>query len=70
MPNNEYQHRLNSPIQEVMKKEIIKWLDTWVIYPISDSRWVSPVQCIPKKRGMTVVVNDKNEHVLLQPVIG
>uniref|UniRef100_A0A1S3XYM4 RNA-directed DNA polymerase homolog n=1 Tax=Nicotiana tabacum TaxID=4097 RepID=A0A1S3XYM4_TOBAC len=44
-------------------KEIIKWLDARVVYPISDSSWNSPVQCVPKKRGITVVANDKNELI-------
>ncbi|CAN6560269.1 unnamed protein product [Malus baccata var. baccata] len=48
---------------EVVKKEIIKLLDCGVIYPISDSRWVSPVQCVPKKFGVTVVANAENELV-------
>ena len=39
----EHQRRLNPPIQEVIKKEIIKWLDAGVIYPIVDSSWVCPV---------------------------
>ncbi|CAN6712699.1 unnamed protein product [Malus baccata var. baccata] len=48
---------------EVVKKEIIKLLDCGVIYPISDSRWVSPVQCVPKKSRVTVVANAENELV-------
>ncbi|KAL5573532.1 hypothetical protein UlMin_023129 [Ulmus minor] len=47
----EAQRRLNPIMKEVVKKEIIKWLDAGIIYPISDSSWVSPVQCVPKKRG-------------------
>ncbi|CAN6552415.1 unnamed protein product [Malus baccata var. baccata] len=50
-------------MMEVVKKEIIKLLDCGVIYPISDSRWVSPVQCVPKKSGVTVVTNAENELV-------
>ncbi|KAM0989566.1 hypothetical protein ACFX2A_013621 [Malus domestica] len=48
-------------MMEVVKKEIIKLLDCGVIYPISDSRWVSPVQVVPKKFGVTVVKNVENE---------
>ncbi|CAN6576790.1 unnamed protein product [Malus baccata var. baccata] len=62
-PTREAQRRLNPPMMEVVKKEIIKLLDCGVIYPISDSRWVSPVQCIPKKSGVTVVANAENELV-------
>ena len=50
-------------MKEVMKKEIIKWLDAGNIYPISDSSWMSPVQCVPRKGGVTVVANEKNELI-------
>ncbi|KAH9801189.1 hypothetical protein KPL71_000934 [Citrus sinensis] len=49
----EHQRKLNPIMKEVVKKEIIKWLDAGIIYPISDSSWVSPVQCVPKKGGIT-----------------
>ncbi|CAN6707265.1 unnamed protein product [Malus baccata var. baccata] len=62
-PTREAQRRLNPPMMEVVKKEIIKLLDCGVIYSISDSRWVSPVQCVPKKSGVTVVKNAENELV-------
>ncbi|CAN6579309.1 unnamed protein product [Malus baccata var. baccata] len=62
-PTREAQCRLNPPMMEVVKKEIIKLLDCGVIYPISDSRWMSPVQCVPKKSGVTVVKNAENELV-------
>ncbi|CAN6718940.1 unnamed protein product [Malus baccata var. baccata] len=62
-PTREAQRRLNPPMMEVVKNEIIKLLDCGVIYPISDSRWVSPVQCVPKKSGVTVVKNAENELV-------
>ena len=50
-------------MMEVVKKEIIKLLDYGMIYPISDSRWVSPLQVVPKKSGVTVVKNEENELV-------
>ncbi|CAN6562633.1 unnamed protein product [Malus baccata var. baccata] len=61
--SQEAQRRLNPPMMEVVKKEIIKLLDYGVIYPISDSCWVSPVQCVPKKSEVTVVTNAENELV-------
>ena len=64
----EHQRRLNPHMQEVVKKEIIKWLDAGVIYPIADSSWVCPVQCIPKKGGTIVVPNEKHELVSMRPV--
>ncbi|CAL2259865.1 unnamed protein product [Prunus armeniaca] len=62
-PTREAQCRLNPPMMEVVKNEIIKLLDCGVIYPISDSRWVSPVQVVPKKSGVTMVKNEENELV-------
>ncbi|KAM1728955.1 hypothetical protein ACFX12_019410 [Malus domestica] len=62
-PTREAQRCLNPPMMEVVKKEIIKLLDCGVIYPISDSCWVSPIQCVPKKSGVTVVENAENELV-------
>ncbi|CAN6716177.1 unnamed protein product [Malus baccata var. baccata] len=61
--SREAQRRLKPPMMEVVKKEIIKLLDCGVIYPIFDSRWVSPVQCVLKKSGVTVVTNAENELV-------
>ena len=46
-------------MQEVVQGEIIKLLDNKIIYPISDSQWVSPVQVVPKKSSFTVGENDK-----------
>ena len=48
-PSVEAQRRLNPTMKEVVKKEVLKWLDAGVIYPISDSLWASPVQVVPKK---------------------
>ncbi|CAN6552312.1 unnamed protein product [Malus baccata var. baccata] len=62
-PTREAQRRLNPPMMEVVKKEIIKLLDCGVIYPISDNRWVLPVQVVPKKSGVTVVKNTEDELV-------
>ncbi|XP_049344711.1 uncharacterized protein LOC125809113 [Solanum verrucosum] len=64
----EHQRRLNPPMQEVVKKEIIKWLDAGVIYPIADTKWVSSVQCVSKKGGIIVVPNAKGGLVPTRPV--
>nr|GEV01775.1 reverse transcriptase domain-containing protein [Tanacetum cinerariifolium] len=64
------QIRFNPKIHEVIKKEVIKLLDAGMIYPISDSPWVSPVPCVPKKGGMTVVANEKNELIPTRLVTG
>ncbi|GJT32886.1 DNA-directed DNA polymerase [Tanacetum coccineum] len=57
------QRRLNSKVHDVMKNEIVKLLDSMLIYSISDSSWVSPIHVVPKKGGMTVVLNDNNELI-------
>uniref|UniRef100_A0A1S3YYN4 RNA-directed DNA polymerase n=1 Tax=Nicotiana tabacum TaxID=4097 RepID=A0A1S3YYN4_TOBAC len=69
-PSREHQRGLNPNMKEVVKKEVIKWLDAGIIFPISDSSWVSPVQCVPKKGGMTVVKNDNNELISTRTVTG
>ncbi|GJY04700.1 reverse transcriptase domain-containing protein [Tanacetum coccineum] len=67
-PAVQHQRRVNLKIHEVIKKEVIKLLDVGLIYPISDSLWVSPVHCVSKKGRMTVVKNKDNELILTQLV--
>ena len=62
-PIIEAQRRLNRTMKEVVCKEVLKWLDVGVIYLISYSSWVSPVQVVPKKDGMAVIKNEKNELI-------
>ncbi|XP_057417391.1 uncharacterized protein LOC130711664 [Lotus japonicus] len=62
-PVRQPQRRLNPVILDVVKKEITKLLQAGIIYPISDSPWVSPVQVVPKKTGLTVVKNERNELI-------
>ncbi|XP_075504616.1 uncharacterized protein LOC142542054 [Primulina tabacum] len=64
------QRRLNPKMQEVVKAETIKPLDACIIYPISDSAWVSPIQCVPKKSRITVITNEKNELIPTRTVTG
>ncbi|XP_055961800.1 uncharacterized protein LOC126681357 [Mercurialis annua] len=64
------QRRLNPNMKEVVHKEIVKLLDAGIIYPISDSEWVSPIQCVPKKGGMTMVENEKGEQISTRTVTG
>nr|GEW82419.1 reverse transcriptase domain-containing protein [Tanacetum cinerariifolium] len=61
---------VNPKIHEVIKKEVLKLLDARLIYPISDSPWVSPVHCVPKKGGFTVVENEENELIPTRLVTG
>ncbi|GKC00623.1 hypothetical protein Tco_0986759 [Tanacetum coccineum] len=69
-PAVQHQRRVNPKIYEVIKKEVIKLLDAGLIYPISDSPWVSPVHCVPKKGGFTVVENEENELIPTRLVTG
>ncbi|KAK8670108.1 hypothetical protein V6N13_104869 [Hibiscus sabdariffa] len=69
-PTVDAQRRLNQAMKDVVRKEILKWLDAGIIYPISDSEWVSPVQCVPKKGGVTVITNEKNELIPSRTVTG
>ncbi|RDY05406.1 hypothetical protein CR513_10775, partial [Mucuna pruriens] len=62
-PIRQQQRRLNPTILDVVKKEVTKLLAAGIIYPISDSQWVSPVQVVPKKSGMTVMKNQQDELV-------
>ena len=62
-PSGEPQRRLNNAMREVMKKEVLKLFHARIIYHIPHSDWVSPVQVVPKKGGMTIVENNKNELI-------
>nr|GEU47059.1 reverse transcriptase domain-containing protein [Tanacetum cinerariifolium] len=62
-PAVQHQRRVNPKIHNVIKQEVIKLLEARLIYPISDSPWVSPVHCVPKKGGFTVVENEDNELI-------
>jgi hypothetical protein len=62
-PSREPQRRLNPAMQEVVRAEVIKLLDAGIIYPISNSKWVSPIHVVPKRAGLTVVKNQDNELV-------
>ena len=57
------QRRLNPHLQEVVRTEVLKLLQAGIIYPISDSPWVSPTQVVPKKSGITMVQNEKGEKI-------
>ena len=57
------QRRLNPHMQEVVRIEVLKLLQAGIIYPISDSTWVSLTQVVPKKSGVTTVQNAKGEEM-------
>ena len=66
----EHQRRLNPVMKEVVKKEVLTWLNAGFIYAISDSPWVSPVHVVPKKGGFIVMRNERNELIPTITVIG
>ena len=57
-------------MKEVVRKEILKLLEACIIYHVADSQWVSPVHCVPKKGGITVVPNDKDELIPQRIIAG
>ena len=57
-------------MREVVKKEVLKLLHAGIIYPVRHSEWVSLVQVMPKKEGMTVVRNERNELISQRTVTG
>jgi len=69
-PSREPQRRLNHAMREVVKKEVLKLLHARIIYLVPHSEWVSTVQVVPKKGGMSVVRNEKNEFIPQQTVTG
>nr|GEY78567.1 reverse transcriptase domain-containing protein [Tanacetum cinerariifolium] len=69
-PAVQSQRRVNPKIHEVIKKEVIKLLDAGMIYQISNSSWVSPIHCVPKKGGITVIENENNELIPTRLVTG
>nr|GEY22252.1 hypothetical protein [Tanacetum cinerariifolium] len=69
-PTIQNQRRVDLKIHDVIKKEVEKLLDAGLIYPISNSPWVSPVHCVPKKVGFTVVDNEENELIPTRLVMG
>ena len=57
-------------MKEVVRKEILKLLEAGIIFPVADSQWVSPVHCVPKKGGITVVSSDKDELIPQRIITG
>ena len=67
-PSRGMQRRLNPNMKEVVRNEVIKLLDNRIIYPISDSKWVSPTQVVPKKSGVTMITNEKIELIPIRTI--
>lgn len=64
------QRRLNPTMKEVVRNKVVKLLESNMIYPISGSAWVSPVEVMPKKGGMKVITNENNELIPTRTVRG
>ena len=69
-PSIEAQRRLNPTMKEVVRKEVLKWLDAGLIYPIFDSSWVSSVQVVPKNEGTTMIGTKSNALLPSRTVTG
>jgi len=67
-PSRQPQCGLNPNMQEVVKKKVVKLLDARIIYPILDNAYVSLVQVVPKKVGMTIVKNERDELISTRTV--
>ena len=57
-------------MKEVVRKEVLKWLNAGFIYVISDCSWVSLVHVVPKKGGFIVIIDEKNELIPTRTVTG
>jgi hypothetical protein len=69
-PSREMQRRLNPNMKEVVRNAVITLLDNGIIYLISDSKWVSPTQVIPKTSRVTVITNEDNELIPTRTITG
>ena len=45
-PSREMQRRLNPTMKEIVRIEVLKLLDVSILYPIADSKWVSPTKVV------------------------
>ena len=69
-PSIKHQKMMNPVMKEVVRKEVLKWLNAGFISAISDSPWVSPIHVVPKNGGFTVIRNEKNELIPIRTVTG
>jgi hypothetical protein len=69
-PTRDAQRRLNPHMKDVVRAEVLKLLDVGIIYPISNSKWVNPVQVVSKKSEIIVVKNEEDELVPTRITIG
>ena len=67
-PSMESQSRIDPTMKEVVRKEVLNWLDSRVIYPISYNSWVSPIHVVPKNGG-AIVIRTKNNALLPSRIV-
>jgi hypothetical protein len=60
-PIRQPQRRMNPALKDIVKGELQKLLDVNFIYPISDSKWVSPLVIVSKKNGKWRICVDYRE---------
>ena len=65
-----HQRRLKPVMKDIVRKEVLKWLNARFIYAISDSPWVILVHVVPKKGAFTVIRNERNELIPTRTVTG
>jgi hypothetical protein len=70
LPSREPQRRLDNATREIVKKEVLKLLHAGIIYHVPHCEWVSPVQVVPKKEGMTIVKKERNELIPQRTITG
>lgn len=68
--SQEHKRWLNSNMSEVIKKEVMKLLDAGIIYPISDSKWMSIIHMVSNKGGGIVVKNERCDSLATHTLIG
>lgn len=69
-PMKDYQHELNPEIKGVVRKGVIRLLDAGIIFPIADSKWVSPVHYVPKNGRIKILPNKNNELFPTRTIFG
>lgn len=69
-PTSDHQRQLNPNMKEVERKKVLKLLEVGIIYPISDSKWVSTILVVPKRSGITMVKNENNELIPMRLTTG
>ena len=64
------QRTFNSNMKKVVGNKIFKWSDAGIIFPISDSIWISPIHVVLKKGGITIIMGKNDEMIPSRLVVG